>query len=358
MKHIPKYKGSYKRTATAPGQVLTADTVTSKDDAWHAVLMYHPVGVTKQGHKPKNAFMVKDEYTGLKQMFPLHEKSTKMHEQAFKFLLGHKNCIMTHSDNSSEITDALANLGIPQSMSEPGVPQTNGVAERANQDILEGARTNLVQAGLPACFGPLSAECYCVNDNISPDSDGESKYYRFHEYKQEFNGWRLPFGCEVIYKPSVTSERLAQNKWAPTSRHGIFVGYELKPGYIFNGAYRVYDFEDFCKNAIKSGYISESVSASIPTRTDNRLTRHRNNISTQRGIRLSKQTIRSTRHIPQVYRIHPITCRSEEPKTRYVDKTRQDMDPTAPTNKNYIVCLLYTSPSPRDEQSSRMPSSA
>ena len=74
MRHIPKYKGSYKRTATAPGQILTADTVTSKDDAWHAVLMQDPVGVTKQGHKPRNAFMIKDEYTGLKHMFPLHDK--------------------------------------------------------------------------------------------------------------------------------------------------------------------------------------------------------------------------------------------------------------------------------------------
>ena len=38
---------------TAPGQKLTADTVTSKDDAWQAVLMTDPVGVTAQEFKPK-----------------------------------------------------------------------------------------------------------------------------------------------------------------------------------------------------------------------------------------------------------------------------------------------------------------
>ena len=53
LKHIRKYRGSYQRQAQSPGQNLTADTVTSKDDAWQAVLMTDPVGVTNAGHKPK-----------------------------------------------------------------------------------------------------------------------------------------------------------------------------------------------------------------------------------------------------------------------------------------------------------------
>ena len=142
--------------------------------------------------------MVNDEYSGLKHMFALHAKSTETHQQAISFLLGQKRCIQIHSDNSSEIMNAAANLGIPHSHAEPGIPETNSVAERSNGDILEGARTELVQASMPACFGPLSAECYCINDNISPDSDGQSRYTKFHDGLQEFTGQRLPFGCKLI----------------------------------------------------------------------------------------------------------------------------------------------------------------
>ena len=49
LKHIRKYRGSYQRQAQSPGQILTADTVTSKEDAWQAVLMTDPVGVGVQG---------------------------------------------------------------------------------------------------------------------------------------------------------------------------------------------------------------------------------------------------------------------------------------------------------------------
>ena len=34
------------------------------------------------------------------------------------------------------------------------------------------------------------------------------------------------------------------------------------------------------------------------------------------------------------------------------------LDTTIINNREYVVCLLYTSPSPRDRQKSRMPSSA
>ena len=101
-------------------------------------------------------------------MFALHAKSTETHQQAISFLLGQKRCVQIHSDNSSEIMNAAANLGIPRSHAESGVPETNSVAERANADVLEGAQTQLVQAGMPACFGPSSAECYCVNEKHQP----------------------------------------------------------------------------------------------------------------------------------------------------------------------------------------------
>ena len=52
--------------------------------------MTDPVGIGVQGQKPKYAFMVKDEFTGLKHMFALHAKSTETHQQAISFRLGQK----------------------------------------------------------------------------------------------------------------------------------------------------------------------------------------------------------------------------------------------------------------------------
>ena len=45
------------------------------------------------------------------------------------------------------------------------MPQTNGVAERAVQDVLDGARTIMVHAGLPAYFWSYAAPCYCLLKN-------------------------------------------------------------------------------------------------------------------------------------------------------------------------------------------------
>ena len=80
--------------------------------------------------------------------------------------------------------------------------------------------------------------------------NGYSRYTKFHDGLHDFTGKRLPFGCKVIYKPSETSGRLKPKKWGPQSSTGIFVGYELKPGYEFNGTYRVYDMTDFAKMSL------------------------------------------------------------------------------------------------------------
>lgn len=121
------------------------------------VMMTSPVEITTQGLRPKYAFMIRDEYSGLTHMYPLSEKSARAHEAAIQLYLGTRQRLQLHSDNSSEVLNTASNLAIPHSMSEPGVPQTNAFAERANRDVLEGTRTVLVLAGLPSCFGPICA---------------------------------------------------------------------------------------------------------------------------------------------------------------------------------------------------------
>ncbi len=145
--------------------------------------------------------------------------------------------------------------GILPDESQPGMPQTKSLIERANQDILQGTRTLLLQAGLPACFSTFAAPCYCMLDNISDKKESVSAWEL--TYGEDFPGKRLPFGCLVSYIPSQTKGLSGSvAKWDPSAREGIFAGYKLRPGYKWSGIYLVWDLRDFFGVSLQrdSGY--------------------------------------------------------------------------------------------------------
>ena len=85
--------------------------------------------------------------------------------------------------------------------SMPGVPQNNAVAERMNREIIDGVRTILVRAGLPACFWTTACWHYCLARTVWPNEDGDSSWSLTHEKAWE---WPLiPFGAAVIRVPGV-----------------------------------------------------------------------------------------------------------------------------------------------------------
>ena len=65
--------------------------------------------------------------------------------------LGNARIKTFYSDNARVIikADEYLGLGGCHELSQPGMPQTNGIAERAVQEVLAGTRALLVQAGLP-----------------------------------------------------------------------------------------------------------------------------------------------------------------------------------------------------------------
>ncbi len=107
--------------------------------------------------------------------------------------------------------------------SQPGVPQTNGIIERTNQDIVVGTRALLAQAGLPACVRVFAAPSYCLMDNITPRPNGDESPWK-KKYGQEFEGLRLPFGCKVTLAPAPTKV-VKPGRWDMPTRTGIFAGY-------------------------------------------------------------------------------------------------------------------------------------
>ena len=53
--------------------------------------------------------------------------------------------------------------------------RNNAIIERFASDVLAGARTLLVQAGLPSGFWPLALQCYCHHESVAPrDGGGEN----------------------------------------------------------------------------------------------------------------------------------------------------------------------------------------
>ena len=134
-------------------------------------------------------------------------------------------------------------MSIPHHLAQPGIHQSNGIIQRCNSDVLAGARTLLVEAGLPSCFWPYAAACYCHHDNIQIADDGYCPWYR--RFGEQFPGETFPFGSRVYFLPAPTKYELS--KADARMQCGIFLGYEMTPGMHWSGKYYVADLDDFAR---------------------------------------------------------------------------------------------------------------
>ncbi len=66
-----------------------------------------------------------------------------------------------YSDNWRALRNAAEMAGLQHESCLPGIHQTNGIAESNSRTILSGTRRLLMQAGLPACWWPYAAPCFC-----------------------------------------------------------------------------------------------------------------------------------------------------------------------------------------------------
>ena len=150
---------------------------------------------------------------------------------------------LMYSDRAPVLEDACRQLEIVWESAHPGLPQTNGVIERVNGDIIQGARALLNQAGLPDCFWPLAMQAFCLYENVSIDKEGTSPWSR-RNGSHAFEGRLFPFGALVYYRPDTTKRQYAElSTNSGSMRVGVFVGYELKPGHTWHKEYRVIDME-------------------------------------------------------------------------------------------------------------------
>ena len=169
-----------------------------------------------------------------------------------------------------KIDRALRDLHIVPG-SQPGVPQNNAVATRLVQDILEGARTALLRAGLPPCFWEYACRRYCALANALPvrksaSADGGRSSPREKTHEEPFPGRLIPIGSKAIFKPSETKQD-SPSKMDPAAITGVSAGYELASGCRWNCRYMVWSLEDFATIDLSTKSLSLSIRYSRPHKT-------------------------------------------------------------------------------------------
>ncbi len=107
---------------------------------------------------------------------------------------------------------------------------------------MDGAKTLLLQAGLPRGYWPYAMRSYCFAQNIDI-VNGDSAWNKRHGQGQ-FDGRSIPFGCLVDFKPQPVVDK-NMPKGMPDAVPGVFFGYKLNPGGLFNNEYKVVDLRDF-----------------------------------------------------------------------------------------------------------------
>ena len=123
----------------------------------------------------------------------------------------------------------------------------------------------LCQAGLPACCWPYAAPHACFMENTHWEDGKESPWSKTHK-KGEFEGIKIPFGARVLFEPNASRPNDVPGKWEPDSIDGIFVGYEMAPGYTWSKRYIVWAVTDFDGLKLRKNILAEEFQIREPFR--------------------------------------------------------------------------------------------
>ena len=155
-----------------------------------------------------------DLVSNVKYSHPLDGRNTLETFSALQHIKGPDDIKILYHDNDKAIKKASRKLRIPPDLSQPGVHETNAKIERANQDILQGTRACLTEAGFPACFWTFACPCYCFLDNIAADEFGTSAWQARH-------GERLPVPISSMLSAPLLARMVQQIPYY----YGIRVGW-------------------------------------------------------------------------------------------------------------------------------------
>ena len=110
---------------------------------------------------------------------PQQSKAAEETVRAFRTIMGPEtNIQLLYCDNHESLKSACKELDILRRPSQPGDPKSNGVIEGLNHRILSGARSLLIQAGLPYCWWPYAVRFWCFLKNLSRGEGEMCSYQR------------------------------------------------------------------------------------------------------------------------------------------------------------------------------------
>ena len=94
-----------------------------------------------------------------------------------------------YSDGAPELHAVCRKFGIRHDMSDPHRSETNGVIERTNRTVIEGARCLLFQSGLPHKHWTTAIKCFADNYNFThyDNTKGTNGHIERHGSKYEGN---------------------------------------------------------------------------------------------------------------------------------------------------------------------------
>ena len=192
MREKPHKKGAVANSNSAEsnakefGDCCTGDFLASKGEVMRGVGGYH------------DALNLRDIGMGVKMCYPCFGRGTDECIKKVQMFGGNPSVIKRYyGDKEGGMTKAMNYFGICARASQPGKPVNNTLSERANQDILQGARSVLLAAGLPECFWPFAGPYYCLMECLTYLEDG----HRIYESWTNGVAWKakvIPFGRLLI----------------------------------------------------------------------------------------------------------------------------------------------------------------
>ena len=177
--------------------------------------------------------------------YPAARKTAAQMQQDILQFTGGARVQRWYSDGADEIHAACTELGIRHDIAEPNRHESNGVIERTNRTVIEGARTILYHSGLPYKYWPEAMRYFCVSYNAFHRDSKHGHNPHEQRHGTRFTGVQLVFGEGILYRPNSKAELEMQRKLDPLTREGIFVGYSINSNGRWTETILVIDAEDF-----------------------------------------------------------------------------------------------------------------
>ena len=189
------------------------------------------------------ALVVKDLHTQFRAVYPSNTRHSQEGCRSILNFVGKNDDVeIIYTDNAPELKAAIRELGYRHQTSIEYVDGTKSFVEREIRQMLEGTRTNLLQAGFPQRYWPLAMQHIACAHNMLP-SIGQSTSPWEERFGEAFGDKLVPFGAQVLFWDNPKRPDCTSGKTSPTAVEGVFLGYHIQPGHVWRGEYLVTKLE-------------------------------------------------------------------------------------------------------------------